>query len=150
MAMRLRHKGTTFSVDKVGTGTVYTKLVQVLSIGHPSKTVDTIEDTDLDSEAKEFSPGLTDNGEASVQFRFDPSDTNHQYVEDLADEPEVKSYQIFVPIPGATGILYTFNAFPTGFDKPEGGNSDPITATLTLKVSGVVVRSVAPTPTPPG
>jgi len=140
VAKRYRFKGTTFSVDKLGTGVTYTKIAQVLSIGKPPKTVDSVEDTDLDSQAKEFSPGLTDNGEATVELRFDPQDPNHQFLEDLADDPVNTGFQIRIPTePDAT--LYTFEGFPTQFDSPPGGNQDPITANLSIKVNGVVTRT---------
>ncbi|WP_165073318.1 phage tail tube protein [Paludisphaera rhizosphaerae] len=140
MANRYRCKGMSVSVDKLGTGVTYTKIPQVLSIGKPPKTVDAVEDTDLDSLAKEFSPGLTDNGELTIEMRFDPQDVTHQYLEDLADDPVITGFQIRIPtLPDAT--LYTFQGFPTNFDNPAGGNSDPLTANLNMKVTGVVTRT---------
>lgn len=143
MATKYKCKGMSFNVDKVGSGTTFTKITQATSIGLPSPTNDPVDDTDLDSDAVESSPGLPDNGEIAVEFRFDPDDLNHTYVEDWANAPVKKPVRVTIPtLPKDT--YYTFNAFPTGFDRPGGTTSDPLTATLGLKISGAVVKSKAP------
>lgn len=135
-------KGMSFNVDKTGEETTYTKITQAVSVGLPSPTNDPIDDTDLDSDAMEYSPGLPDNGQVAVEFRFDPDDDNHAYVEDWANAPVTKSVRFTVPtLPKAT--YYTCDAFPTGFDRPGGTVSDPLTATLNLQISGPVVKAQA-------
>lgn len=140
---KYRCKGMSFNVDKVGSGTTYTKVTQVESVGLPSPSNSPVDDTDLDSNAKEYSPGLPDNGQVAIDFRLDPDDVNHTYLESWADAPANKSVRFVVPtLPKDT--YYTCNAFPTGLDRQGGGNEDKLMATLTLQISGAVVKSKAP------
>ncbi|WP_165250197.1 phage tail tube protein [Paludisphaera soli] len=138
---RLKCKGMTFSVDKVGTGTTFTKIPQVHSISGPSKSVGTIDDTDLDSVAEEMSPGLTASGEIAVEMRFDPANTDHAYLDTWTDAPTIKKVQVSVPTSPAT--LYTVDAFPVGLDRPGGANQDAYMATFTLQATGPWVKTTA-------
>lgn len=140
---RYKCKGMEFSIDKLGTATTYVKVAQAETVGLPSPSNDPIDDTDLDSVAKEYSPGLPDNGTISIDLRFDPDDENHEYVEDWANDPVLKSVKVTLPtLPKDT--YYTFDAFPTALDRPGGANEDKLMATLTLQVSGAPVKTKAP------
>lgn len=138
---RLKCKDMEFLVDKAGSGTVFTKIPQCLSIGGPSPSIGTVDDTDLDSDAMEYSAGLPDSGEVSVEIRFDPANADHQFLDEWILDPVVRKVRVSVPTSPAT--LYTVDAFPTGLDRPGGANQDPYTATLTLQASGPWVRSTA-------
>ena len=137
---RYRCKGMTLAIDKTGGGTTYTKVAQVESADIPSPSNDPVNDTDLDSVAQEFSPGLPDYGDASYELRFDPDDDEHDYLESWNADPTIKSVKVTVPtLPLAT--YYTFDAFPTGLTGRGGANEDKLMASLAIKVTGPVVKT---------
>jgi len=132
-------KGTKFLVDKTGSGT-FTKLSQVMSVAGPGGNNDVVEDTDLDSLAKEYSCGLADSGEVALSLRWDPGDTDHSFVENLRATQATVKIRISMPTkPAAT--LFTADAFVTQFDAPGGGNSDPLNADVTFQVTGAWVKT---------
>lgn len=140
---RYKCKDMEFTIDKLGTATTYVKVAQCETVGLPSPSNSPIDDTDLDSDAKEYSPGLPDNGAIAIDVRFDPDNVEHQYLEEWANNPVLKSVRVTVPtLPKAT--FWTFDAFPIGFDRPGGANEDKLMASLSLQVSGKPVITKAP------
>lgn len=137
-------KGVTLSVcTTAGATTPFTKLAQILSVDGPSSTVDSVETTNLDSERREFRPGLPDGGELSLDLEFDPGDTGHVFLRGAADAPDTYSFQVSYPtLPKAT--LDTALGFVTEFAPKSGAPGEKITASCKIKITGAVVTTTAP------
>lgn len=122
----------------VGTGpTVYTTIVQRMSIDGPDSKVGTQKTTDLDSTAEEYRPTLPDGGELGMSLWYDPAAATHQILTDLLNTPTVDLWKIIWADTGLSVI--TFSAILTGF-KPGGMDPDGyLTAEAKFQVTGPIV-----------
>lgn len=117
---------------------VFTTIANVTGVDGPSKENPEIDVTDLSSTAKEFIPGLVDNGEITLNLNFDVSNTTHDAVLDDLDAGTSRNYKItFANV--SPSIAWTFNAFPRSFPVTAGVDQ-AATGTLTLRINGAVTR----------
>lgn len=121
----------------VGTGpTVYTTIVQRMSIDGPDAKVETQKTTDLDSVAAEYRPTMPDGGELSMSLWWDPATATHQLLTDLITTPAVEHWEIVYADTGAS--LTIFDGILTGF-KPGGMDPDGyLTAEIKIQVTGAI------------
>jgi hypothetical protein len=128
-----------YTTPKPALGTVVTwashDIGYMTDIRGPSIKADTIDLSNHDSanSYKEFGLGLIDGGEISIDVRSIPGDTSGQkyFLDDLHARTE---RQVIITFPDGIS-KWTLNALPTGFD-PSFNYSDPLDATLTMKVNG--------------
>lgn len=132
--------GVTLSVDKLGTGATFTKLVQITSIDGPGGSTDSLEITDYDSTVREFRSGLHDPGEMSFEFNFDPSDTDHKWLMGLPESGETYDWRISIPTtPKATYI--EFAGFATAASPGFGEAGEVLTGSASIKITDVITWS---------
>lgn len=122
-------------------GSIWASLGQVTSLTPPALAVDAIDVTHMQttSGTREFIPGLMDPGECSMEMNFLPGSASEALILSVL-RTKVKLRNTY---PG--GETSTFDAIITGY-APAVPMDDKMTATLTVKVSGVAVNAAAAAP----
>jgi hypothetical protein len=131
-------QGTIIARADLATPTVFVDIAEVKTITGPGGASTTLDTTTLSSAAKEFVPGLKDNGEVTLGINFVPGDAGQQQMIDDQENLEMAVYRITYsdkrPTGGTTAI---FNAYVTNF-APSVGVDALSTADVSLRVSGGV------------
>ena len=131
-------QGTIIARADVATPTVFTTIPEIKSIAGPGGASTTLDTTTLSSTAKEFVPGLKDNGEVSLGLNFVPGDTGQQQMIDDQENLEMAIYKITYSDKRPTGgTTATFNGYVTNFS-PSIGVDALSTADVSIRVSGGV------------
>lgn len=131
-------QGTIIARADVATPTVFTTIAEIKSIAGPGGASTTLDTTTLSSTAKEFVPGLKDNGEVSLSLNFVPGDTGQQQMIDDQENLEMAIYKITYSDKRPTGgTTATFNGYVTNFS-PTIGVDALSTADVSIRVSGGV------------
>lgn len=130
--------GTTYEIEDspAGTGT-FTALAEVFSVTFPAGEADEIDVTSYDSTTREFIQGLKDYGSAELSLNWVPGGTTSTRLYELLASGEVVEHKITV-----NEMAYTFSGFVKTI-APEIPVDDRLTASVTVRVSGEVVESVA-------
>lgn len=129
--------GTLFKSGNGASPEVFTTLAEVTNITPPGWSRDTVDAThELSPGAhREFIAGLADAGEVSIDINFVPGGTAQAALEAekaLTGSSALINRQIIFP----GGSYVTFAAIMTGYE-PDAPIDDKLSATVTLKVSGV-------------
>ena len=147
MAKRaLLSKGTALKIGDGDTPEEYTTIEGVQSFTVPAVTLDDIEVTDLQSEAKEYIGGLGDAGDLSFTLVLKTAETGNGYeagqalLESYVGDGLTHNFQVVLPAPFNT--TYGFAAFVKQF-QPEANTNQALTASVTLRISGAVTKTVA-------
>lgn len=106
-------------------------LGQVKSISGPKIEVDEHEITNLDSTAKEYTPGLPDGGEVEVEFFFQ----NAVVTTLSADFCDVATWTVVFP-DAFSNSTWTFDGFVKTLET-EFSNEDPLMLKVSIKVTGL-------------
>lgn len=132
--------GSLFEISTDG-GSTWDSPGEVNSLTPPAFAVDAIDVTHMQSVngTREFIPGLMDPGEASVEMNFKPGSEGEALILSVL-RTKIKARCTF-----PAGETVTFDAIITGY-APAVPMDDKMTATLTVKVSGVVVNAAAAAP----
>lgn len=132
--------GSLFEISTDG-GATWVSPGQAISVTPPAIAVDAIDVTHMQSAggAREFIPGMMDPGECSIEMNFLPGSEGEAIIFG-ALRMKVKARCTF-----PAGETATFDAIITGY-APAAPMDDKMTATLTCKVSGVVVNAAAAAP----
>ena len=122
------------------TGTTWFKIGEVTSITPPNESVDEIDVTHMESpgRTREFIQGLIDAGEMSIDINWVPGGDTDEYILAWRTAGTTRPVRITYP----TGARDTFPAFVRGYT-PSAAAADKLSATVTLRVAGAVVRSTA-------
>jgi len=137
--MAITASGTTFTYNGQLIG-------DVVSITAPAVSVATIDTTNLSSIHKTFMAGTIDSGEVSLEIMIDPGSVaadefENEWSDVATAAPTAKD--CIITFPGAaTATTYTFTAILTAFDM-SAAIDDKLTASITLKISGVVTVNEA-------
>lgn len=115
-------------------------LAEVFNITPPSAAADQIDVTHMQSpeRRREFISGLIDPGECSFEMNYIPgssADDELNAILDADPDERRRTWRIIYP----NNIVHTFDAELTGYE-PSVPTDDKMTATVTLKVTGVVTR----------
>lgn len=113
-------------------------------ISTPEKSADSKEVTTLDISDgyKRFIPGLKDGGEVAVEGYFDVGDTGQMALDTAIENGTEDTYVI--TFPAAIGASITFNAIVTKYTPGEVNTEDPLSFSLTLKVTGKPILATTP------
>ena len=132
--------GSLFEISADG-GSTWASPGEATSLTPPAFAVDAIDVTHMQSAngTREFIPGLMDPGEASVEMNFMPGSEGEALILSVL-RTKIKARCTF-----PAGETVTFDAIITGY-APAAPMDDKMTATLTVKVSGVVVNAAAAAP----
>lgn len=118
-----------------------TAIAQVLNIGGPSISRETIDTTDADAtdDWRTFIASYIDGGEISLEINYDPDNATHKYADHGIlfgfSRTSVENYTL--TFSDATPTIWTFDGLITGFEvsMPHDG---VLTASVTIKVMGKV------------
>lgn len=118
----------------------YTDVANITGHNGPNSENPEVDVTALSSTAKEFLPGLKDNGDLSVDLNFDPGNTTHQQIsaDQEASPPTVSNWRISFPTDPV--ITWTFPAFVKSFSVNSGVDA-PLKGSLTLRIAGDITRA---------
>lgn len=121
--------------DLVGVGEVY-------NITPPSAVLDQIDVTHMESpnRRREFISGLIDGGECSFEMNFIPGSPGDLELIEILTLPLGQSRRRTCRIRYPNGVTDNFAGELTGYE-PTVPTDDRMTATVTFKVTGDVVRS---------
>lgn len=126
----------------IGNPTTLAEIADIISVGPPSQTVETIDVTSHGSAGgvREFVPGLIDAGELSIKINYIPGSPGDVILAAALSARTARPWKI--NLPAATGTRdFTGNGVVTSYEKDEVGIDDKMTATLTMKVSGLVTEA---------
>jgi hypothetical protein len=125
----------------MGTGTgspeTYTLIGGITDIGAPEASTSEIDNTDLESDAKEFVAGITDYGSFTAQMKYQPNNPVHQDLEELALSHEVRNFRILYS-DGKT--KKEFAAFVKSYN-PAAAVDGLVKGPLSLRITGVVTTT---------
>lgn len=129
---------------KIGNGATPTELfntiAEVVELGLPEETVDMIECTNLESEFREYVPGIPSLGEFSITISYLPTNTQHEALREALRNKTKKNYQVVYPDTDET--TDKFSAYVVGF-APSGSMGELLTAEVTFQPTGTITRVVA-------
>lgn len=134
--------GSKFSIESDDSPNVYTELAEVFNITPPSMTVDMIDATHMQSpdRRREFISGLIDPGECSFEMNYIPGSISDDRLNELLDLPVGESRRRSCRITYPNAVTHTFDAELQGYE-PTIPTDDKMSATVTFKVTGAVVRA---------
>lgn len=123
---------------------VATKVAEVTAISLPNPQVSDVEATHFGSpgRAREYIPGLIDNGEITFGINFDAGSASDTLINSALNDDEARDVMVSVPTVSGVNQEFAFPAIVKGYEK-----SIPIddrqTATITMRVAGAVVQTAA-------
>jgi hypothetical protein len=139
--------GSTFELgDGAEPEEAFTEIAEVFDITPPNESTDTIDATHMKSPGanREFIFGLTDPGEVSFEMNFLPGSPSEQKIlAARAARKRVGGRINFPKVGAAARQRWEFGCLVLGYE-PAMPNDDKMTATVTCKVSGSIVRGAAP------
>ncbi|PQO33154.1 hypothetical protein C5Y96_09855 [Blastopirellula marina] len=116
-----------------------TTVGQRTSITGPSSSRAEVETTHLDSEQKEYRPGLKESGTVSLEYEFDPQDTSHQAVETSYDDGDTDEWTLEY----SDGSTRVFDGFITSYETNGMTVEGNVLASLTIRITGDITRTNA-------
>lgn len=118
-----------------GTPVAYTELEEVTDVQLSGVNISTIDTTHLQSTAKEFIPGLKDNGTLNITCNYVKGTVQEALWTD-ANEQATSLYKIALEGVGTTApIIISFSGFVTKYEL-SGKVDNKITLQVSLKVTG--------------
>lgn len=121
-----------------GSTVVYSDLEEVTDIQLSGVNISTIDTTHLQSTAKEFIPGLKDNGTLNITCNYINGGVQHLLWDD-ANKQLTSPYKIIMNGVGTTTpITISFSGFVTKYELSSKVD-DKVTLQLSLKVTGDII-----------
>jgi hypothetical protein len=119
----------------------FVEVALLKSIDGPGREVGERETTGLDSQADEWEPTLTKNGELSGKLFFDPQCDTHIVLDGYIDTPAKQKWQLECPDKTNGATQYAFTGFlkklsPNGMEREANFEAD-----FSIRVSGVMVKT---------
>lgn len=157
MSGELRTQGTqVWVLDDQSTVVAVLEIPNITDVGEFGAQADDIDVTNLMDTAKQYLVGLPDNGEATLQVNFNPQDTTHQFLNDLAGTQARLQFMVGLSDGVAAptnvgGVLTTpsarttakFTASVKTFRTAIKAN-DADRTTITLRISGAITWHYKP------
>lgn len=121
----------------------YTAVANVLTISGPTRTRDTYDTTDHDSEDgfREFIGGLRDAGELTFSIHYDPNKASHELLDNDFLDVDPRDYRLITP-PAVDQWQWDFSGIVTnlGDEFPYDGKMQ---RSVTIKITGKPVLTAA-------
>lgn len=135
-------EGTLLQLGDGATPTeVFTTIAHRVSLTGPNRTVEIVDETDLDSEAVEKRPDLIpDPGDLEMELFFDPENAGHEEIEDFMDAPEVRNWRLVFNNGTNSRPHRQFAAFPTAFPLSGMEKGSDLKANVTLALTGRITK----------
>jgi predicted secreted protein len=120
------------------TSGIYETLAEVTSVSGPTKTRETIDVTNFDSDGgyREFVASFRDGGEVSLDMNF--TNATYKKIDEDFDSDDKNQYRI--TFPDTSGSKLDFYGLVTG-NEVSASVDDKVSASVTIKVSGQPVFS---------
>jgi hypothetical protein len=134
----LESQGMKIYVGDSGSPEAFAAIPEVKSIGGPDGQAALRDVTDLDSSAKEFEPGLKDEGNVTLSIQYIPQNAVHTTLRSAFSNRTLKSFKIEFTDAGVT--QWEFDGYVTGF-AVSAAIDETLMASVTIKVTGAVVES---------
>lgn len=133
--------GSRFLIESDNSPNQYVDLGEVFNITPPSSTVDQIDVTHMQSPGRrrEFIDGLIDPGECSFEMNYIPGSTADVRLRGILDTPVGTSRKKTCRIIYPNNEVDTFDANLMSYE-PTVPTDDKMTATVTFRVTGTVLR----------
>ncbi|MDP3493972.1 MAG: phage tail tube protein, partial [Hyphomonadaceae bacterium] len=111
---------------------------EITSMIQQNAQEDDVEVTHMQSpnRTKEYIPGLTDLSDMSMEINYIPGSVTDEFIIAWKDAGDTRSTRITYP----NGIIDTFPSYPKSY-QPTANPGDKMSASLTLKVAGAIVRT---------
>lgn len=139
MSGEVKTQGTKLQLAGTASPVTYTNTANVTAISGLGGQKGDIEITNFESVAKEFLTGLEDPGQVQVEINYAPADTTQTTLWTLKNSGALRGWRI--QMPGASPAPnFTFNATVQQF-QVNFQTDDVVRATVTLRVSGEIVKS---------
>jgi hypothetical protein len=137
--------GSKFYIGNTNSPPTYTQLEEVTNITPPSSEVDQVEVTHMQSpdRRREYIDGLIDPGECSFEMNYIPGSDSDLLLRDILDTPVGESRTRSCRIDYPNGFRDTFDANLQTYE-PNVPTGEQMTATVTFKVTGTIVRAAIP------
>jgi hypothetical protein len=136
-------RGTKLQRGDGATPETFTTIAEVRSSKGPSTKVGTIDATTYDSTAKEFVADIPDAGEVTFELNEVASDVQQQGLQADRDAGTLRNFRLVKNDHPIAPSTTTFASLTIGYD-PEAPAGALYKASVTLKVSGLPVRTYAP------
>jgi hypothetical protein len=135
--------GSKFEISSANSPDAYTEIAEITSITPPSAALDQIDVTHMQSpnRNREFISGLNDPGEASFDMNFVPGSASDDILFALLTLGVGVSRRRNLRITFPNTVRWTFSGELVGYE-PAVPFDDKMTATVTFKVSGALLRDV--------
>ena len=119
-------------------------IAEVTSIGLPNPQIADVEATHFQSpdRAREYIPGLKDNGEIAIGINYDAGSATDDQVNLAMAETAPITVTITIPTVSGTDQEFTFPGIVKGYEK-NIPIDDRQTATITIRVAGAVTQEAA-------
>lgn len=121
----------------------FTTIAEVTNFSGPPETAESIEASSFDSEAKEFVAGLSDGGEFTFDCNFIGSDAEQQGLRADSRSGVLRNFRLVFNDHATAPTQVEFSAVVTSPPTPTGAVNAVITASCSLKVSGLPVWTYA-------
>lgn len=118
---------------------VYTEIPEIKSISGPSTTIPMIDVTSLASDAKEYKPGLKDQGELQLTINWAPDNAVHGDLRDVQSDREVRPFKIEWTDASPVAV-WTFDAYVMSFSVSASVDA-VVEASVTLRITGDITEA---------
>ncbi len=137
--------GSTLQVHDGGSPPAYVSIGEVTDITPPSATVDQVDVTHMQSpdRRREFIDGLIDGGECSFTLNFVPDSPGDVVLRGILAIPAGQERTRSIKLTYPSGAYDTFDGNLQSYE-PSLPTDDKMTAAVSFKVTGSVVRTAAP------
>lgn len=126
---------TTYTSGGTATPIAWTQIKELKDFSPSGASASSQDVTDLDSTAREFRPGLPDNGDFSFDINYKDTDPGQAALLAAFAALATKPFKLVDP----TATAFTFDAFVTKFPTvPKGGVDKVLEGSVTLKITGAV------------
>ncbi len=134
MAGGVVNKGFMLGVKKTAEASSFTDIPDIQDFGGGGGgAVDDVETTVWSSDGKEFRGGLFEAAESKVDFLYDPSNAEHEFIRVANTTGIVLDWELKVGTLGA----FLFEGYVKAFDPTYGKRGETVQGSFTIKVSGV-------------
>lgn len=135
MAKSRLSQGAKIAVSGAASPSVFTNIANVTGINESGDSRDMLEQTNLDSTAKEYVGGLIDYGTVEVSVNYDTEEATHLTLQQLLASGAERDWRITESGGGSPGTRTQFKGFIQSASRSRAVNA-LVTATYTIKRTG--------------
>lgn len=134
MSEAIVSQGITVEIGDTASPPNYDEIPEIKSISGPSTTIPMIDVTSLASAAKEYRPGLKDQGEIQLSINWSPDNSVHADLRTAQSDREIRPFRITWTDTSPVTV-WTFDAYVMSFSV-SAAVDQVVEASVTLRVTG--------------